>query len=96
MEKKKIEIEVSGPFYELGLEVKNLVETIANATKDGVQITDLAVLMPYVTRIGELKALIEKLPAEVKAPWDVAQALIAALEGVEKPFLKAPASNIEA
>lgn len=92
MEKMKIEIEVSKPFYELGMEIKSLVNDIAEHTKDGAQLTDIiSVLMPRVSKIGDLKKLIAAIPEELKAPWDAVQALTAALEGIEKPFLKTPA-----
>ncbi len=89
MEKMKIEVEVSKPFYELGNEIKSLVNDIAEHTKDGAQLTDIvSVLMPRVSKIGELKKIIAALPEEMKAPWDAIQALTASLEGIEKPFLK--------
>jgi len=92
MEKTKIEIQVSKPFYDLGLEIKSLVSDIADATKDGVQIQDVVtVLMPRISRIGAIKAEIAAIPEEVKAPWDCAKAMLVALEGIEVPFLKAPA-----
>ena len=93
MEKIKIEVEVSKPVYELGLEIKGLTADIAKALEDGFQAgTDLMpILLPRITRLGELKAMIAAIPEELKAPWDVVQALTASLEGIEAPFIKKPA-----
>lgn len=89
MEKMKIEIEVSKPFYEIALEIKSLVADVHKALADGVQVQDAVnILLPRITRFQELKTLVEAIPAELKQPWDVAQALTAGLEGIEEIFVK--------